>query len=738
MSRPTDTLLAQSRDHDAEEALLRADHPDPFGFLGMHRTEDGVVIRSFQPQAARVWLIESETGRELGELQRVRDEGLFMAYLDRPQPFRYRLRLDCDGHLQEVEDPYRFWPVLGEMDIHLMAEGMHKQLYERLGAHCMTLDGVEGVYFAVWAPNAKRVSVVGDFNSWDGRRHPMRLHGGAGVWELFIPGIGHGAIYKYEIKSRSGETLPLKADPMGFWAEVPPATASRVYDLKSYDWKDKGWMEWRQNANARNAPISIYEVHLESWRRKEDNQPLTYRELAEQLGDYVMEMGFTHVELLPVHEHPFSGSWGYQPIGLYAPSSRFGTPDDFRFMVEHLHERGIGVIIDWVAGHFPTDSHGLAQFDGTHLYEHADPRQGMHKDWNTLIFNYGRNEVKNYLYSNALYWLHHYHVDGLRVDAVASMLYLDYSRQPDEWIPNKFGGNENLEAIDFLRHMNEVVYGDYPGSMTIAEESTAWPMVSRPVYLGGLGFGYKWNMGWMHDTLRYIGKDPIHRRYHHDDLTFGLLYAFQENFVLPLSHDEVVHGKGSILGRMPGDEWQRFANLRAYYGFMWTHPGKKLLFMGSEFGQVREWNHDGALDWHLLDYDFHKGAQRLVRDLNRLYRETPALHQMDCEPQGFAWIDANDRDNSVLSYMRKGANPDDLVVVVCNFTPQVLHNYRIGMPFGGAWGERLNTDSTDYGGSGVSNGGELMAEEVPWHGQPVSLSLTLPPLATLVLQPLHR
>ena len=731
MAKPSEQPTT-APDADAA-AIIGGHHDDPFRYLGMHEADGALIVRSFQPGAARVAVVDS--GGLVGELPMLRDEGLFVGRIDRRTRFPYRLLVGwANGHVEEIEDPYRFPAYLGEMDIHLLAEGTHLRIYEKLGAHCLSMDGVAGVNFAVWAPNARRVSVVGDFNVWDGRRHVMRRRHGAGVWEIFLPGLHSGTLYKYEIVGPSGRLEPLKADPVGFFAELPPHTASVVYDPGRPSWRDGDWMAHREAAQDRHAPISIYEVHLGSWRR-DGGQMLGYRELADQLGDYVVDMGFTHVELLPVHEHPFSASWGYQPVGLFAPTSRFGDPEGFREFVDRLHQRGIGVIIDWVAGHFPNDPHGLAHFDGTALYEHADPRQGMHKDWDTLIYNYGRREVTNYLYSNALFWLDRYHVDGLRVDAVASMLYLDYSRQPGEWIPNRYGGNENLEAIDFLRRVNQVVYGEHPGAATIAEESTAWPMVSRPVHVGGLGFGYKWNMGWMHDTLRFMGYDPIHRRYHHDDITFGLLYAFHENFVLPLSHDEVVHGKGSILGRMPGDRWQRFANLRAYYGFMFTHPGKKLLFMGCEFGQEREWNHDASLDWHLLDDPMHEGVRRLVRDLNRLYRNAPALHQLDTEAAGFSWIDCRDSDNSVVAYLRRGMVSDDHAVVVCNFTPVVREGYRVGVPTGCFYAEALNTDSNFYGGSDVGNGGGLTAEAQPWHGHPFSLNLRLPPLATVIFRP---
>ncbi len=722
----------------AIDAAIHADHDDPFGFFGLHDAADGLVLRSMQPGAVAVSVIEAESGAVVAALPCLHPDGLFGGPVGRKQRFAYRLRIeDARGNVDVRDDPYRFAPILGELDLHLLGEGTHLRLYQRLGAHVTRLEGVEGVAFAVWAPNARHVSLIGDFNGWDGRVHPMRKRHEGGVWEIFVPGLGAGALYKYEIKDAEGRLLPAKADPYGFAAELPPKTASRVYDLTSYAWSDSAWLARRQKTIARDAPISIYEVHLGSWRRKADegNRSLTYRELAEELGAYVQEMGFTHIELLPIHEHPFTGSWGYQPIGLYAPTSRFGSPDDFRWFVDHLHGLGIGIIIDWVAGHFPTDAHGLGRFDGSHLYEHADPRQGLHKDWNTAIFNFGRNEVANYLYSNALFWLDQYHIDGLRVDAVASMLYLDYSRQPGEWIPNRFGGNENIDAIEFLRRMNQVVYGEQDGGVTIAEESTAWPMVSRPVHLGGLGFGYKWNMGWMHDTLDYMAKDPIHRRYHHDELTFGLLYAFHENFVLPLSHDEVVHGKRSIFGRMPGDRWQKFANLRAYYAFMFAHPGKKLLFMGDEFAQEGEWNVDESLDWHLLDDPLNQGVRRCVGDLNRLYRDLPALHQLDCEAQGFAWIDCNDRDNSVISWRRLACDPDDFVVVVVNFTPVVREFYRVGVPRGGWYHEVLNTDSSHYGGSDVGLAGGRAADDIAWHGHPFSLALRLPPLAALILRP---
>ncbi|OJX78291.1 1,4-alpha-glucan branching protein GlgB [Magnetospirillum sp. 64-120] len=714
-------------------ALVGGTHGDPFAVLGPHHGFDGWHLRVLAPEAARVWAV-GPAGEV--ELARLHADGFFAAAIPDSLAAGYRLRLDVGGRMLDREDPYRFGPLLGDLDIHLLVEGRHLRTFEKLGAHLAVVDGVAGVHFALWAPNAKRVSVVGDFNGWDGRRHPMRLRHDAGMWELFIPGLGNGTLYKYELIGAQGNLLPLKADPYGHAAEVPPRTASVVADLAERDWADGAWMAAQSKRNDRHAPISIYEVHLGSWMRvpEDGNRMLTYAELADRLVAYVTDMGFTHVEFLPVHEHPFSGSWGYQPVGLFAPTSRHGSPEDFRLLVERLHQAGIGVIIDWVAGHFPRDSHGLHHFDGTHLYEHEDPRLGLHKDWDTHIYNYGRTEVCNFLYSNALYWMEQYHVDGLRVDAVASMLYLDYSRKPGEWLPNRHGGNENLEAIDFLKQMNEVVYAEHPGAITIAEESTAWPGVSKPTYAGGLGFGFKWNMGWMHDTLSYFSRDPIHRRYHHDRLTFGLLYAFSENFVLPLSHDEVVHGKGSILGRMPGDEWQNFANLRAYYAFMWTHPGKKLLFMGQEFGQRDEWNCEASLQWHLLDYPLHEGVRRLVRDLNRLYRVEPSLHQLDHDPAGFQWIDCNDRDNSVLSYLRRGHDAADFCVVICNLTPVVRYDYRIGVPLGGRYREVLNTDSEWYGGANIHNGDGIVAEDQPWHDLPMSIPVTLPPLSTLVLK----
>ena len=721
------------------EAIVRAEHGDPFAILGMHQqgTDGPVEVRAFFPGAQRMWVIDSATGDAAAEMDRLHDDGFFAAVMpDRRQRFRYRLKIEYPLLTAEFEDAYRFGNVLGELDLHLIAEGNHLRAYERLGAHPREIDGVPGVAFAVWAPNARRVAVVGEFCEWDGRRLPMRKRVEAGIWEIFVPHAHAGQRYKFEIKGPHGESLPLKADPYAFECEMRPATASVVHGVQSFGWQDHAWMHDRGRAQQREAPISVYEVHLGSWARvpEEGNRFLTYQELAERLVPYVKDLGFTHIELLPITEHPFDGSWGYQPIGLYAPTKRHGSPEDFKAFVDACHREGIGVLLDWVPGHFPTDQHGLGLFDGTHLYEHADPRQGFHMDWNTLIYNFGRREVANFLLGNALFWLEQYHLDGLRVDAVASMLYLDYSRKEGEWIPNQFGGRENLESIAFLKRMNELTFGRHDGATTVAEESTAWPGVSRPVYLGGLGFGFKWNMGWMHDTLDYMQKDPIHRRYHHHGLTFGLLYQFSENFMLPLSHDEVVHGKGSLIQKMAGDTWQKFANLRAYYGFMWTHPGKKLLFMGGEFAQWREWNDAASLDWHLLDEPLHRGVKDLIRDLNRLYRDQPALHQYDCDPAGFEWIEANDSDNSVLAFLRKGADAEHVFVVVSSFTPIPRYGYRVGVPHPGHYMVRINTDAPHYGGSGVGPAEMVEAQEIGWHGRPYSLDLTLPPLGTLVLE----
>ncbi len=715
------------------EAVVRGQHGDPFSILGLHHGGHGASVRAFLPGAASVSAIDPQGGTfPLAQLHRA---GFFAGDVSETMAPDYRLCVTYDGETIEIEDPYRFGPILGELDLHLFAEGNHLRLYEKMGAHAITHEGVEGISFAVWAPNATRVSVVGPFNDWDGRRHVMRKRPEAGIWEIFIPGLGLGIVYKYELLGPDKELLPLKADPFAFQQELPPATASIVHGLPRRPTPIGSWRAERARLHAHDAPITIYEVHPGSWQRGDGDRFLTYQELGDRLIPYVRDLGFTHIELMPVSEFPFDGSWGYQPIGLYAPTSRFGTPEDFANFVSRCHEAGVGVLVDWVSAHFPSDTHGLARFDGTALYEHEDPRLGFHKDWNTLIYNYGRREVLNFLLANALFWLERFGIDGLRVDAVASMLYLDYSRNPGEWIPNRFGGNENLEAIAFLKRLNELVFSERPGTTTVAEESTAWPGVSRPTYLGGLGFGFKWNMGWMHDTLSYMQKEPIHRSHHHDQLTFGLLYAFSENFVLPLSHDEVVHGKGSLIGKMPGDRWQKFANLRAYFGFMWGHPGKKLLFMGGEFAQESEWSHERSLDWHLLDDHMHHGVQSLVRDLNGFYRTTPALHVYDAESRGFEWIDASDNEASVISFLRWGREGDAPVLVVCNFTPVPRHGYRIGVPRGGRWVERINTDSHAYGGSGMGNLGGVRAEPVSWHGRAYSLNLTLPPLGTLILEP---
>jgi len=626
--------------------------------------------------------------------------------------------------------------LLTDGDVYLFREGNHFKLFDRLGAHLMTVDGLDGAHFAVWAPNAGRVSVIGDFNGWKPGRHPLEARWeGSGIWEGFIPGLGKGALYKYSITSTSGGPRSEKADPLAFYSEAPPRSASVVWDL-DFRWCDGDWMAKRKKLNALNAPISVYEVHLGSWRRvpEENNRPLTYREMAPLLAEYVREMGFTHVEILPIMEHPFYGSWGYQTIGYFAPTSRYGTPQDFMYLVDMLHHYDIGVILDWVPSHFAVDGHGLARFDGSHLYEHQDARKGFHPDWKSAIFNYGRNEVREFLISSALFWLERYHIDGLRIDAVASMLYLDYSRKEGEWIPNRYGGRENLEALDFIRRLNEVAYGAFPDILTAAEESTAWPMVTRPVHLGGLGFGLKWKMGWMHDMLAYFSKDPLFRKFSHDDLTFSMWYAYTENFILPLSHDEVVHGKGSLVGKMPGLEMEKYANLKALYGYMYTHPGKKLLFMGGEFAQWKEWTHEESLEWHALEHRTHLDVQRWVKDLNNLYRREPALHELDFDPAGFEWIDFNDVNHSIVSYLRRGSSTPDVILVVCNFTPVAHGDYRVGVPFAGPWKELLNSDAKEYGGRGLGNLGALEAVPEPIHGRSHSLRLTLPPLGVLVFK----
>lgn len=711
------------------DALVQGRNDDPFALLGLHTDGGQAIIRVFAPDAQAVSVIDAG-GNPVAPLTRRHPAGFFAGPVPaRDGRFTYRLRLSAEGREWERADPYAFGPILGEMDEYLIAEGRHEYLYHRLGAHPMVHEGHDGTAFALWAPNAARVSVVGDFNGWDGRVHPMRKRG-AGLWEIFLPDIGAGARYKYEILGAGGVLLPLKADPFAFAQELPPKTASIVHGLPAHDWRDDDWMTDRLQAEPLSAPISIYEVHLGSWRRGSTGEVLDYATLATQLADYARDMGFTHVELLPVSEHPFAGSWGYQPLGLFAPTARHGPPGDFAALVEHLHAAGIGVIVDWVPAHFPTDAHGLGRFDGTALYEHDDPRLGFHRDWTTLIYNFGRSEVANFLRASGLFWLDHYHVDALRVDAVASMLYRDYSRAPGEWVPNQYGGRENLEAVAFLSDLNARAHARFPGALVMAEESTAWPGVT---HADGLGFDFKWNMGWMHDTLAYMSRDPIHRRYHHGEITFGIDYAFSENFILPLSHDEVVHGKGTLLSRMPGDRWQQFANLRAYFGFMWAHPGKKLLFMGGEFAQTREWNHDQSLDWHLLADPAHLGVQQLVRDLNHLYRSLPALYQRDCRADGFAWIEGNDADNNVFSFLRFGDDAPP-VAVLCNFAAVTHGEYRIGVPHAGRWRLRLSTDGAEYGGAdALAPGLTCHTQNIPFHGQTQSLAVMLPALATLIL-----
>jgi 1,4-alpha-glucan branching enzyme len=718
----------------AVEELVEGRLADPHSLLGAHPQNGSVVVRAFRPEAERV--VVRVEGKEPVELELAHPAGLFEGKVEGAElPLRYHLEVSYpQGATLVVDDPYAYPPTLGELDLHLAGEGRHERIYERLGAHVREVEGVVGTAFAVWAPSARSVSVVGDFNLWDGRLHPMRSLGSSGIWELFVPGLTQGDHYKYEVRTQSGE-VKLKADPVAFATEEPPKNASVIFHSQ-YEWTDDDWLEQRRSRESLAAPVSIYEVHLGSWRRHvADNEPLSYEELADELADYVSDLGFTHVELLPVMEHPYTGSWGYQVTGYFAPTARHGTPDEFRAFVDRLHQRGIGVLLDWVPAHFPRDDWALARFDGTALYEHEDPRRGFHPDWGTLVFNYGRNEVRNFLLANALFWLREYHADGIRVDAVASMLYLDYSREDGEWVPNEFGGNEDLDAVAFMKELNEVAHAREPGALSIAEESTAWPGVSRPTYLGGLGFGFKWNMGWMHDTLDYYARDPVYRSYHHHQLTFSLVYAFSENFVLPLSHDEVVHGKGSLLAKMPGDRWQKFANLRALYGYMWAHPGKKLLFMGGEIGQESEWSAERSIDWHLLEAADHAGVQQLVRDLNRVYRERPALWEVDFEPSGFQWLEPNDAGANVLAFARWAADRSDVLVCVCNLSPVPREDYRVGMPRAGRWVEALNTDSTHYGGTDVGNLGSVTADESAWHDQPYSAEVTLPPLGAVWFVP---
>ena len=716
-------------DPGAALAIAEGRHGAPFDVLGPHPRGKDWIVTAYAPGATKLQLLTSVKTKTPLEATPVPGfDGFFQAVLPKRVP--YRLRASNDVTEWEYDDAYRFGPVLGEMDEYLLGEGTHRRMWQVLGAHLMTHEGTAGVHFAVWAPHAQRVSVVGDFNLWDGRRHPMRLRGATGVWEIFVPDLKEGNSYKYEIRMQNGVILPLKADPVGFGSEHPPANASVVRDISPREWADVDWMETRESKQNIEAPISIYEVHLGSWKRVPGNRMLSYLELAEQLVGYVADMGFTHIEVLPVSEYPFDGSWGYQPVGMFAPTIRHGTPQEFRALVEAAHLKGIGVLIDWVPGHFPSDAHGLGYFDGTALYEHEDPRQGFHPDWNTLIYNYGRIEVSNYLISNALYWLEEYHVDGMRVDAVASMLYRDFSREAGQWIPNKDGGRENYEVIAALQRTNTICYGQVPGIMTVAEESSTFPGVTRPVSSGGLGFGFKWNMGWMNDTLSYMKKDPLFRKFNHHQMTFASSYAWSENFVLPISHDEVVHGKGSMLGKMPGTSDEKFANLRAFYGFMWAHPGKKLLFMGQEFAQGAEWNHKQSLDWHQLDIPAHAGVQTLVRDLNRVLRDNPALYFNDSRYDGFQWIDANNAEGSTYAWLRKGKHDDPMIAVVCNMTP-VERRLRLGLPDGGSWTEILNTDSAIYGGGNRGNMGMLKVESEAWNGMPQSAMVTLPPLSTI-------
>ncbi len=724
---------------DAITAISNGYHGAPFEILGSHRIDtDTLSIRAFRPTAKELYLIDTskKTPRKLA-MEQVDDRGFFMIDLvTKLDDFPYHfVEIGYDNNETEFYDPYAYEPLLTEYDLYLHGEGRNWEIYEKLGAHLRTVGDVTGVNFAVWAPNAMRVSVIGDFNNWDGRVHPMRNHGESGVWEIFVPGLGEGEKYKYEIKSHHMGYQAEKTDPYGFYAERRPNTSSIVVDIDQYEWNDDEWMTARKERNPFETPLSIYEVHLGSWKRQKGNEWLTYRELAKELVAYVKKMGYTHVELLPVAEHPFDGSWGYQVTGYYAPTSRFGTPEDFMYFVDQCHQNDIGVILDWVPAHFPKDGHALSYFDGTHLYSHADPRKGEHPDWGTYIFNYGRNEVRNFLTANALFWLKKYHIDGLRVDAVSSMVYLDFSREEGQWIPNEYGGNENMDAVHFLQEANHVIHDHAPGAMTIAEESTAWPMVSRPTYLGGLGFTLKWNMGWMHDTLWYFSKNPVYRKYEHNKLTFSMMYAYTENFVLSLSHDEVVHGKGSLIGKMPGDWWQKFAQLRLLYGYQYTHPGKKLNFMGSDIGQWSEWSEARSLDWHLLDMPTHEKFNNFVRDINHLYREEPALYELDFDTEGFQWVEANDSDNSIFTYIRYAKDKSDFLVIACNFTPVPREAYRIGVPEAAHYQELLNSDAEMYGGGNIGNYGGFHSEPVGAHGFANSLNLTIPPLGIVIMKP---
>ncbi len=725
------------------DELMNGLSKDPHALLGMHSDDDSLVIRVYNPHSKSITVRDVHTS-ETFPMTLVDERGLFeYQFLGDKKPFAYELdHITQEGITYTVADPYAFWPTVSDYDLYLFNQGNHHRIYEKLGCHLCENNGITGASFAVWAPSAQRVSVVGSFNQWDGRIHPMRRMGSTGVWELFIPGLSKGDLYKYEILTPSGE-LYIKADPYAFFAEKPPETASVVYDTDNYAWSDGVWMERRQEDSIFEKPVNIYEVHLGSWMQEPDDdpesetgfKPYSYRRLADSLVSYVKSMGYTHIELLPVMEHPFDGSWGYQVTGYYAATSRFGTPEDLKFFVDTCHQNGIGVILDWVPAHFPKDGHGLARFDGTALYEHSDKRRGEHLEWGTHVFNYGRNEVKNFLTSNAVYWFEQFHVDGLRVDAVASMLYLDYCRKPGEWLPNPYGGRENLDAVEFIKHLNYVVYKYFPNVMMIAEESTSWPRVTKPVHEGGLGFSHKWNMGWMNDFLKYMSMDSAYRKYHQNLITFSFMYAWSENFVLVLSHDEVVHGKCSLLNKMPGDYWQKFAGLRSAYGYFFGHPGKKLLFMGGEFGQFIEWKYKESLDWHLLNYPMHEKLSRCVSDLNHLYKTEKALYEVDTHYEGFEWIDCNDTQHSIVSFIRKGMNWRDMLIFVCNFTPQVFENYRIGAPLDTTYTEIFNTDDEQYGGSNVRNLGPINTEAQPFHNKPYSINLRIPPLATLILRP---
>lgn len=725
--------LTAGIDRDALNALVDGRHGDPFSILGPHPVQGATIIRTFLPGAEGVEILDRDTGRVDTKMHAIHPSGVFAAAVESGRT--YRLRIHWPDAVQETEDPYSFGLLLGDLDLHLIGQGTHYDLGRTLGARAMDIDGIAGVRFSVWAPNARRVSVVGDFNAWDGRRHPMRLRQSSGVWELFVPRLGPGDRYKFEILDRNGTVLPQKADPVARASEAAPATASIVASSQPFRWTDDAWMKSGADNRSGDRAMSVYEVHLGSWLRiaEENNRSLDWVELSQRLVPYAKKLGFTHIELMPIMEHPFGGSWGYQPLGLFAPTGRYGTPEDFAYFVDRCHAAGIGVILDWVPAHFPTDVWGLARFDGTALYEHEDPREGFHKDWNTLIYNLGRNEVKGFLIASALEWLEHFHIDALRVDAVASMLYRDYSRNAGEWIPNQYGGRENLESVEFFKHLNSIIHQRCTHAFTVAEESTAWPGVTRSVDEGGLGFDFKWNMGWMNDTLHYMEEEPIYRKYHHGMMTFGMVYAYTERFMLPLSHDEVVHGKGSLIGKMPGDHWQKMANLRAYFGFMWAHPGKKLLFMGGEIAQTTEWSHDGSIHWDLLDRPDHAGMQRLIADLNRLYANEPALQYADVHPEGFEWVIGDDAENSVFGMLRKSANGTGLILAISNLTPVPRSGYRVGVPKAGRWREILNTDAAVYGGSNLGNM-EAWSEAMPAHGRDQSIVLTLPPLATIYLR----